>query len=132
MSRKFFPFKRSDGVFELAILGNFGLAHAYNSTDKVTHFIEDTEGGTETVQSDSYYVQLDGGFTLPEYKSKGVHLIRNIEIGDEKATYESFATTHDREEQDDWIEGECPATDFPNLLDEEKLIPMKEAEINDS
>jgi hypothetical protein len=132
MSRKFFPFKRSDGVFELAILGNFGLAHAYNSTDKVTHFIEDTEGGTETVQSDSYYVQLDGGFTLPEYKSKGVHLIRNIEIGDEKATYELFATTNDRKGQNDWIEGECPAGDFPKLLGRDELIPMKKVDNNDS
>lgn len=126
MTRKLCPFRRADGVFELAILGNFGLAHAYNSTDKVTHFIEDTDVDTEVVHSDSYYVQLDGSFTLSEYKSKGVHLLRNINVGDEIATYEHFATSHDREDQDDWVEWECSASDFPYLLDQGELVPMKE------
>jgi hypothetical protein len=132
MSRKLRPFKRSNGLFELAIIGNFGLAHAHKGREKVTHFVEDTEVERDTVHSDSYYVQFDSGYSVPEFQANAVHLIRNIEIGEETATYETFALYHDREEQDDWIEGECPATDFPNLLDEEKLIPMKEAEINDS
>jgi len=125
MSRKLQPFRRADGVFELAILGNFGLANIYNSTDKVTHFVEDTDAGTE-IDPDGYYVQIDDGYTLAGYKSDGVHLLRNIKVGDDEATYEHFATTHDEDDQDDWLEEKCPASDFGYLMNREKLIPVNE------
>lgn len=125
MTRVMRPFERADGVYELAILGNFGLAHAYNSSEKVTHFVEDTDVGRDIIHSDSYYIQLDDGFSLPQYKSKGAHLLQNINIGDEMATYEVFLPSHDRDEQNDWAEQKCPASDFPYLLDRGQLIPMK-------
>jgi hypothetical protein len=126
------PFKRSDGLFELAIIGNFGLAYAYKGREKVTHFVEDTEVDRDTVHSDSYYAQIDSNFSVPEFQANAVHLIRNIEIGDEIATYEDFGLYRDGDDEDDWIERKCPASDFPYLLEREELIPMKEAEINDS
>jgi len=128
MTRKLFPFRRSDGAQELAILGNFGLSHAYNSSEKVTHYVEDADVGMDTVHSDSYYVQLDGNYANAAYKSKGIHLLRNISVGEETATYEFFAASHDRDDQEDWIEEECCASDFPSLLGQEKLIPMKKVD----
>ncbi len=130
MTRKLFPFRRADGLHELTILGNFGLAHAYNSTEKVTHYVEDTDVSRDTIHSDSYYIQLDGNHTNAAYKSKGVHLLRDINVGEETATYEFFAASHDRDDEEDWIKEECPASDFPHLLDQEKLIPMKKVSDN--
>ncbi len=126
MTRILCPFRRADGLHELAVLGNFGLAHVYHSSEKVTHFVEDTEVGRDSVHSDSYYIQLDDSFTLAEYKAKGVHLLRNITLDGENATYETFCPGRDRDDQEDWVEYECPASDFRYLLEHEMLIPMKE------
>lgn len=124
MTRKLVPFKRADGLHELAVIGNLGLEYAYSSSEKVTHFVEDPD--VNEVRPDQYYIQFDGNFTLPQYKSKGVHLIRNIELGDEMAEYEVFNVHNDGEDESDWKTLECPASDFPSLFDRGKLIPMKE------
>lgn len=133
MTRKLQPFRRSDGVLELVVLGNFGLAYAYSGTDKVMHFVEDQDVGTDSVHSDTYYVQLDDNYTLAEYKPKGVHLIRNINTNtgtDKNATYETFSMHTDgkHNDDDDWVEQKCPSSDFQHLLNREKLIPMEMVE----
>jgi len=131
MTRVLRPFRRADGVLELAVLGNFGLAHAYTGTEKVTHFVEDTNVDRDTVHSDQYYIQLDDNFTLAEYKDKGVHLLRNIETGDEVATCEVFVPGNDRDDEDDWVQREYPGSDFRYLNNREKLIPMKQVSRNE-
>jgi|AntDeeMetagen192_2_1112575.scaffolds.fasta_scaffold09612_3 hypothetical protein len=128
MARKMFPFLRHDGIHELAVLGNFGLGYAYSSTEKDDHYVEDVEADRDSVDPDSYYIQMDDSYTLSEYKSKGIHLIRNIDDSGEQATYEYFAASHDSDDQDDWIEEKCPSSDFTYLLNSEMLIPMKKVE----
>lgn len=124
MTRKVRPFRRADGVLEVAVIGGYGLAYAYSSTKKVTHFVENTDVDQSVLQPESYYVQLDDNYSVPEFKETGVHLMRNLEHGDEMDTCEVFVRGNDREDEPDWREFECPGGDFKHLLNRNLLIPM--------
>jgi len=124
MGKKLQPFKRHDGVLEIAVLENFGLSKVYTNITKTAHFVENTDLDRETIHEDQYYIQIEEFNSHPKYSANEVHLLRNIRQTDKYDICEVYKI-HDDQNKDNWMKDKFPAGDFQSLNQKGKLIPVE-------